>query len=115
MVVDGAGGVGCEDAEGWYEEEELDEGDGESGPSESVGEGAEASEDLGSVEGGELSKEELEGEERLDGYPLLPAVRGHLLQLAGRNDEARSAFLRAASLSGNERERELLLGRAGKV
>ena len=58
---------------------------------------------------------ELEGEERLDGYPLLPAVRGHLLQLAGRNDEARSAFLRAASLSGNERERELLLGRAGKV
>lgn len=45
-------------------------------------------------------------------YHLLPAVRGDLLQKLGRSDEARAEFLRAASLTRNERERELLLSRA---
>jgi predicted RNA polymerase sigma factor len=39
-------------------------------------------------------------------------VRGDLLRKLGRFDEARAEFERAASLTRNERERELLLGRA---
>ena len=49
---------------------------------------------------------------RLDGYHLLPAVRGDLLEKLGRNDEARAEFKRAASLTRNARERTLLLDRA---
>ncbi len=41
-----------------------------------------------------------------------PAVRGDLLQALGRNEEARTAFHRAASLAANERERQVLLRRA---
>jgi RNA polymerase sigma-70 factor, ECF subfamily len=48
----------------------------------------------------------------LDTYHLLPAVRGDLLERLGRHDEARAEFERAASLSRNERERDLLLRRA---
>jgi RNA polymerase sigma factor (sigma-70 family) len=48
----------------------------------------------------------------LDGYHLLPSVRGDLLLKLGRSDEARMEFERAASLTKNVRERELLLGRA---
>jgi len=48
----------------------------------------------------------------LDGYPLLPAVRGDLLARLGRHDEARAEFLRAAGLTRNARERALLLARA---
>jgi predicted RNA polymerase sigma factor len=43
---------------------------------------------------------------------LLPSVRGDLLFKLGRLDEARAEFERAASLTRNSRERELLLGRA---
>jgi predicted RNA polymerase sigma factor len=42
----------------------------------------------------------------------LPSVRGDLLAKVGRFDEARPEFERAASLTRNARERELLLGRA---
>lgn len=45
-------------------------------------------------------------------YHLLPSVRGDLLSKLGRDDEAASEFRRAASLTGNARERQLLLGRA---
>jgi RNA polymerase sigma factor (sigma-70 family) len=48
----------------------------------------------------------------LEGYHLLPSVRGDLLQKLGRLAEARAEFQRAASLTRNERERALLLERA---
>ncbi|WP_410537450.1 RNA polymerase sigma factor [Streptomyces sp. KL2] len=54
----------------------------------------------------------LTGEPALRGYHLLPSVRGDLLERLGRGEEARAEFERAASLTHNERERELLLGRA---
>ena len=54
----------------------------------------------------------LNDEPRLAGYHLLPSVRGDLLQKLGRIDEARVAFEHAASLAGNQRERELLVRRA---
>ncbi|THA74919.1 RNA polymerase sigma factor [Streptomyces sp. A0642] len=50
----------------------------------------------------------------LKGYHLLPSVRGDLLERMGRTDEARAEFVRAAELTRNERERALLLGRAGR-
>ncbi|MCW2987696.1 MAG: polymerase subunit sigma-24, partial [Solirubrobacterales bacterium] len=48
----------------------------------------------------------------LRGYHLLPSVRGDLLAKLGRHAEAAAEFERAASLTENARERELLLGRA---
>jgi predicted RNA polymerase sigma factor len=48
----------------------------------------------------------------LAGYPFLPAARGDLLEKLGRREEARTEFERAASLTKNERERRVLLGRA---
>jgi RNA polymerase sigma factor (sigma-70 family) len=45
-------------------------------------------------------------------YHLLPSVRGDLLHKLGRLDEARAAFVLAASLTRNHRERELLKSRA---
>ena len=50
-------------------------------------------------------------EAALDGYHLLPSVRGDLLKNLGRFDEARAEFARAAALTRNARERELLLDR----
>ena len=44
----------------------------------------------------------------LAGYHLLPSVRGDLLAKLGRFEEARAEFARAASLTQNVRERELL-------
>ena len=49
---------------------------------------------------------------RLDGYHLLPSVRGDLLERLGRHEEARAEFTRAAELTANAREREMLLARA---
>jgi predicted RNA polymerase sigma factor len=43
----------------------------------------------------------------------LPTVRGDLLEKLGRPAEARAAFRQAAQLTGNDRERALLLARAG--
>jgi RNA polymerase sigma-70 factor (ECF subfamily) len=54
----------------------------------------------------------LTAEPSLRGYHLLPSVRGDLLRKLGRFDEARSEFARAASLTRNARERELLHERA---
>ncbi len=45
-------------------------------------------------------------------YHLLPSVRGDLLEKLGRHDEARAEFRRAASLTRNAREKDLLLKRA---
>ncbi|PWR12685.1 RNA polymerase subunit sigma-24 [Micromonospora sicca] len=54
----------------------------------------------------------LADEPALDNYHLLPSVLGDLLAKLGRHDEARAEFERAASLTGNARERALLLDRA---
>src|SRR5207302_345253 len=56
--------------------------------------------------------EALAGEPALAGYHFLPAVRGDLLARLGRAEEARVEFERAASLTRNARERELLVQRA---
>ena len=56
--------------------------------------------------------DELSGEPSLKGYHLLPSVRGDLLVKLGRYDEARIEFERAAAMTKNEREKELLLKRA---
>jgi RNA polymerase sigma factor (sigma-70 family) len=56
--------------------------------------------------------EELRDEPRLKGSHLLPTVRGDLLEKLGRTADARTEFLRAAELTGNDRERTLLLARA---
>ncbi len=54
----------------------------------------------------------LRAEPRLRDYHLLSSVRGDLLARLGRTEEARAEFARAASLTQNARERDLLLGRA---
>lgn len=54
----------------------------------------------------------LAGEASMQRYHLLHAVRGDLLARLGRPDEARAEFERAAAMTGNEREREVMLGRA---
>ena len=54
----------------------------------------------------------LTNEPSLKNYHLLPSVRGDLLTKLNRHDEARIEFERAASLTRNARERELLLKRA---
>ncbi|CDX33948.1 conserved hypothetical protein [Mesorhizobium plurifarium] len=55
----------------------------------------------------------LRDEPRLKDTHLLPTVRGDLLAKLGRMEEARAEFRRAADLTGNERERALLMARAG--
>ena len=54
----------------------------------------------------------LTAEPSLQNYHLLPSVRGDLLVKLGRLDEACAEFERAAALTRNVRERELLLDRA---
>jgi RNA polymerase sigma factor (sigma-70 family) len=54
----------------------------------------------------------LTSEPSLRAYHLLPSVRGDFLFKLGRFTEARSEFERAAKLTQNARERELLLDRA---
>jgi RNA polymerase sigma-70 factor (ECF subfamily) len=54
----------------------------------------------------------LTAEPSLRNYHLLPSVRGDLLVKLGRLDEACAEFKRAAALTRNVRERELLLERA---
>lgn len=61
---------------------------------------------------GLLLADALRDEPSLKNYHLLPSVRGDLLSKLGRSDEARTEFERAASLTRNARERELLLARA---
>jgi RNA polymerase sigma-70 factor, ECF subfamily len=54
----------------------------------------------------------LREEPALDGYHLLPTVRGDLLEKLGRLDEAWAEFERAALLTANSRQRAALLERA---
>jgi RNA polymerase sigma factor (sigma-70 family) len=54
----------------------------------------------------------LAAEPALERYHLLPSVRGDLLAKLGRYDEARVELERAASLTRNAREREMLLEKA---
>jgi RNA polymerase sigma factor (sigma-70 family) len=54
----------------------------------------------------------LVSEPSLKSYHLLPSARGDLLEKLGRSEEARAEFERAASLTQNARERDLLLERA---
>lgn len=51
----------------------------------------------------------------LANYHWLPSVRGDLLAKLGRQDEARAEFERAAGMTRNARERELLLERAAAM
>ena len=53
----------------------------------------------------------LSAEPKLQAYHLLPSVRGDFLVKLGRFAEAQAEFERAASLTKNARERELLLDR----
>jgi RNA polymerase sigma factor (sigma-70 family) len=57
----------------------------------------------------------LRDEPALKNYHLLPSVRADLLEKLGRDDEARAEYERAASLTRNTRERELLLARAQRL
>ncbi|MEU3506873.1 RNA polymerase sigma factor [Streptomyces longwoodensis] len=57
----------------------------------------------------------LAGEPALRDYHLLPSVRGDLLTRLGRTTEARAELERAASLTSNTRERDLLLERLGEL
>ena len=59
--------------------------------------------------------DELMAEPSLKSYHLLPSVRGDLLAKLGRFREASEEFARAASLTRNVRERELLLERAARM
>jgi RNA polymerase sigma-70 factor, ECF subfamily len=54
----------------------------------------------------------LADEPALRGYHLLPSARGELLARLGRDDEARAEFARAAEMTRNNRQRDLLLARA---
>ncbi|WP_236003770.1 RNA polymerase sigma factor [Nonomuraea antri] len=56
--------------------------------------------------------DQIAGEPALQGYHLLPSVRGDLLVKLGRRAEARAEFERAAAMTRNARERTLLLDRA---
>jgi len=57
----------------------------------------------------------LVNEPSLKGYHLLPSVRGDFLAKLGRNAEAKQEFERAASLTRNGREQQLLLERAKAI
>ncbi|MGW2484066.1 RNA polymerase sigma factor [Streptomyces sp. NPDC001571] len=61
---------------------------------------------------GLLLVDALADEPALQEYHLLPSVRGDLLERLGRRAEAKAEFERAASLTRNAQERELLLKRA---
>ena len=56
--------------------------------------------------------DQLSGAPALQGYHLLPSVRGDLLEKLGRHEEAMAEFARAATMTHNEPERALLLDRA---
>lgn len=57
----------------------------------------------------------LMGDPSLKHYHLLPAVRGDLLEELGRRSEARAEFERAAALTQNNREREIMKRRADAI
>ncbi|CAB3665900.1 hypothetical protein LMG26690_00828 [Achromobacter animicus] len=59
--------------------------------------------------------DQLAAEPALANYHWLPSVRADLLARLGREAEARAEFERAAGMTRNARERELLLGRAREM
>lgn len=64
------------------------------------------------VEAGLVLVDALAATGALDGYHLLHAVRGDMLARLGRGREARDEFVRAATLTRNAREGELMRARA---
>jgi predicted RNA polymerase sigma factor len=59
--------------------------------------------------------DQLAAEPQLASYHWLPSVRGDLLAKLGRSPEARAEFERAAAMTRNGRERELLLERVSRL
>ncbi len=59
--------------------------------------------------------DELRNVPALASYHLLPSVRGDLLAKLGRIDEAHKELSRAAALTRNERERDMLLAKANRL
>jgi RNA polymerase sigma-70 factor (ECF subfamily) len=59
--------------------------------------------------------EEIKDDPSLTNHHLLPSVRGDLLEKAGRQTEAATEFQRAADLTKNKRERDLLRKRAERL
>ncbi|WP_368496236.1 RNA polymerase sigma factor [Herbiconiux sp. A18JL235] len=57
----------------------------------------------------------LDEEGALRGSHLIPSVRGELLARLGRDQEARAELLTAASLTANERERDVLRAKAAAL
>ena len=55
------------------------------------------------------------GRGELDGYHLLPAVRGNLLHRLGRRAEAKAAYGEALALAKLEPERRLMLRRLAEL
>jgi RNA polymerase sigma-70 factor (ECF subfamily) len=55
------------------------------------------------------------GRGELEGYHLLPAVRGNLLNRLGRREEAKGAYTQALALAKLEPERRLILRRLAKL
>jgi RNA polymerase sigma factor (sigma-70 family) len=73
---------------------------------------------VGMAQGAEVGLAIVDGlmrEPALEGYHLLPSVRGDLLYRLGRYEEARVAFEAAAALAGNTREHGLLRRRAAQA
>src|SRR6266851_5761185 len=73
---------------------------------------------VGMAEGPEVALaivDRLVRELALNGYHLLPSVRGDLLHKLGRYEEARAAFEAAAALAANRREHDLLKRRAAEA
>ncbi|MBN8867206.1 MAG: RNA polymerase sigma factor [Solirubrobacterales bacterium] len=59
--------------------------------------------------------DDLGSDRRMSGYHLLPSVRGELLAKLGRFDEAAGEFERAAEMTGNDRERQVLEAKAAEM
>ena len=56
--------------------------------------------------------EALAADPSLQEYPYLSSARGDLLERLGRVEEARAEFVRAAAMTRNARDRDVLLARA---
>jgi predicted RNA polymerase sigma factor len=71
---------------------------------------------LGEVDGPLVALRALEAlDEPLAGHHRLDAVRAHLLERAGRHDEAAALYRRAASRTTSVAERDHLTTRAARV
>jgi RNA polymerase sigma factor (sigma-70 family) len=65
--------------------------------------------------GPDVALEIVDGVAGLDDSYLLPSVRGELLSRLGRDDEAADEFDRAAKMTDNERQREVLKDKAARA